>query len=123
MATIRATTLRTTMPIDNENDMSIKYFVFPELNTNYKNFPDYSRFSLTFCKNGLFSRFSRFSMNPGIVPLGQKYYDCTIEAFFKRSKYYATDKKLSMARIQTGKCCKKQRAENIRPLHPKGLLA
>ena len=24
-------------------------------------FPDYSRFSLTFCKNGLFSRLSRFS--------------------------------------------------------------
>ena len=31
----------------------------PDLDKNYKKFPDYSRFSLTFCKNGLFSRFSR----------------------------------------------------------------
>ena len=37
---------------------------FPDLDKNHKKFPDYSRFALTLCKNGLFSRFSRFSMNP-----------------------------------------------------------
>ena len=41
--------------------MLTKYFLFPDLDKNYKKFPDYSRFSLTFCKKGLFSRFSRFS--------------------------------------------------------------
>ena len=35
-----------------------------DLDKNYRKFHDYSRFSLTFRKNGLFSRFSRFSMNP-----------------------------------------------------------
>ena len=47
--------------------MLTKYFVFLDLDKNYKKFPDYSRFSLTFCKNGLFSRFSRFSKSPVYV--------------------------------------------------------
>ena len=33
----------------------------------YRNFPDYSRFSLAIRKNGIFSRFSRFCMNHEIV--------------------------------------------------------
>jgi len=39
--------------------------VFPDLDKNHWQFPDYFRFSLIFfCKNRTFSRFSRFSMNP-----------------------------------------------------------
>ena len=58
------------MPIVNENDMWSKYFLFPDfhdLGKNYKKFPDYSRFPLNLCKSGLFSRFSRLSMNPVII--------------------------------------------------------
>ena len=67
LTTFRATTFRTTMPVVNESDMLTKYFVFPDLDKNYKKFTHYSRFSLTFRKDGLFSRFSRFSMNPVTV--------------------------------------------------------
>ena len=54
-------TSRTTMPMVDEIDTFTEQFVFPDLDKNCKRFPDYSRFSLTFYKNGLFSR---FSMNP-----------------------------------------------------------
>ena len=40
---------------------SLFCLTFPDLDKNYRKFPDYSRFSLTFHNSGLFSRFSRYS--------------------------------------------------------------
>ena len=54
------------MPIVNENHKLTKQSVFLDfslsLTKNYREFPDYSRFSMTFHKNGLLSRSSRFSI-------------------------------------------------------------
>ena len=44
-----------------------KQTALPDLDKYYRKFPEYSKFSLTFHKNGLFSmftKFSRLSMNP-----------------------------------------------------------
>ena len=70
----------------NQNDIRSTQLVFPDLVEHYSKFPDHSRLSLTFGKNGIFSkssRLSRFSMRP-VLAFGSGEYRGQRELFLHK---------------------------------------